>query len=236
MKDKPEWKTVEKWLHWDQNPWSEPEFCRVQGLVTLTEHTDSSGGFSCVPKFQKEFKKWGEEHPEGSIEGMSRSQTPFFIPENDAVQKRVTPICMPAGCLLIWDSRLPHQNYPNNNHQFRIVQYLTYFPVSQEQKAQEDKRKKLINKIETGIGGDVFPNILTPLGRCVYGLMDWCDIDNLEKINETTIYTPKNVVGLDLIEKAQKLEAEGEFMGAMNLYRQAFKLNPDLENLFVPSD
>lgn len=29
---RPEWRTKQSWLHWDQNPWSEPNFCRIQVL------------------------------------------------------------------------------------------------------------------------------------------------------------------------------------------------------------
>ena len=36
---KPEWLTEERWLHWDQHPFLEKDLRKIQGLVTLTEHT-----------------------------------------------------------------------------------------------------------------------------------------------------------------------------------------------------
>jgi hypothetical protein len=44
VRDKPEWKSKKNWLHWDQNPWQEPDFVRVQGLVALTNTPISRGG------------------------------------------------------------------------------------------------------------------------------------------------------------------------------------------------
>jgi len=58
--DKVDWETERNWVHWDQNPWLEPEFCRVQALFTLTDHTSISGGFHCIPGFTHYFKKYAE--------------------------------------------------------------------------------------------------------------------------------------------------------------------------------
>ncbi|CAF3981515.1 unnamed protein product, partial [Rotaria sp. Silwood1] len=36
------------------------------------------------------------------------------------------------GSLLVWDTRLPHGNYPNNSNQMRIIQYLHMAPIADE--------------------------------------------------------------------------------------------------------
>ena len=40
----PEWRTAASWLHWDQNPHTQPGFFRVQCIVCLTDNTCTSGG------------------------------------------------------------------------------------------------------------------------------------------------------------------------------------------------
>lgn len=36
IEKKDEWKTNGHWLHWDQNPFTEPNFVRMQGHLTLS--------------------------------------------------------------------------------------------------------------------------------------------------------------------------------------------------------
>lgn len=127
IEERPEWRTTRNWLHWDQNPWSNPNFYGVQGLVSLTESTATSGGFMTVPAFHREFMAWSAAHPEGSLEAKQSRQTlPFVVPQTDGMQKRRTRVPMPSGALLVWDSRMPHQNYPNEDTTWRICQYVTY--------------------------------------------------------------------------------------------------------------
>lgn len=61
----PEWKTDESWLHWDQNPWSEPDFVRLQAIACLTDDTKTLGGFARAPGFHKSLQRWGEKRPMG---------------------------------------------------------------------------------------------------------------------------------------------------------------------------
>lgn len=34
-----DWQTTGEWIHWDQNPWSEPDFTRIQAVLAISEHT-----------------------------------------------------------------------------------------------------------------------------------------------------------------------------------------------------
>jgi hypothetical protein len=67
------------------------------------------------------------------------------------------------GSLLIWDSRLPHGNFPNNSNSMRIVQYLHMAPV-----ADEAIRSYPLSK-------DDLPSEfrLTDLGKKLYGFKPW---------------------------------------------------------------
>ncbi|CAE7748270.1 unnamed protein product, partial [Symbiodinium pilosum] len=135
--ERPEWRTLENWLHWDQNPWTQPGFGWIQAFACLTEQTAESGGLLCAPGFHKRWKEWGEQHPEGSVYVDGKEITrafgqgnPFPVPSDDPVHAEVVRVCAPAGSLLLWDSRLPHQNFPNSSKEaWRIVLYMNFWPL-----------------------------------------------------------------------------------------------------------
>lgn len=116
----PKWKTDDGWLHTDQNPRTEKDFVRLQGILTFTESKeDSGGGFLCIPGFQHQWTEYcQEDHPDEHV-------CPFTS-KSDPIEEK---ICVKPGSLIIWDSRLPHANFPNESKtQFRFVQYITYYP------------------------------------------------------------------------------------------------------------
>lgn len=119
--ERPEWRTSRNWLHWDQNPWSSPGFTAVQGLLCLAGSSGSSGGFVTVPGFHREFAQWSQRHPAGSIPKRSSTMIPFPVPVEDEMQARRRKVLVPSGGLLVWDSRLPHENFPNEDHSWRIA-------------------------------------------------------------------------------------------------------------------
>lgn len=123
---RPEWRTSRNWLHWDQNPWSTPGFFAMQGLVGLSESSSTSGGFVTVPGFHREFSQWGKDHPEGSIAKRTAKMVPFPVPLEDEMQSRRVKVIVPPGALLVWDSRMPHENFPNEGETWRLVQYIMY--------------------------------------------------------------------------------------------------------------
>ena len=116
------WKTDDGWLHTDQNPKREPNFCRLQGLLSLSDSTETTGGFICIPGFQKEWNNYCKlDRPDQDV-------CPFLSAKDHRAEK----VFVRPGSLIIWDSRLPHCNYPNQSQKyFRLVQYITYFPASQ---------------------------------------------------------------------------------------------------------
>lgn len=69
---------------------------------------------------------------------------------------------MCVGSVVIWDSRLPHGNWPNDSDAFRMVFYLTYFPALSENPEHVSMRQSLVSCME-----DVER---TDLGRWVSGL------------------------------------------------------------------
>jgi len=145
--DRPDWisKEGKKWLHWDMNPftgaistatWAVQDVdknreyrLRVQGFLAVTDGKADNGGFFCVPGAHKLIRKWAKHHSEDSAM-RNRVLEPFtnaryYIPANDPMIDAGQEIAVRAGSLVIWNSALPHSNYPNRSSEFRMVQYLT---------------------------------------------------------------------------------------------------------------
>jgi len=172
--DRPDWKT-EPFIHWDQNPWDEPEFCRIQGVLAISEHNSTSGGFHCVPGFPPHFKEWAElnksKRDVGSLIDMNE-------PKTEAKAVRIT---MRKGSICCWDSRTPHGNWPNDNDKPRMVLYTALFPIPHDEKyemrmeAREAEIKhylKMRSKM-TELKNPHDPVELTDLGKKIHGLKRW---------------------------------------------------------------
>uniref|UniRef100_A0A7S4IBL5 Phytanoyl-CoA dioxygenase n=1 Tax=Vannella robusta TaxID=1487602 RepID=A0A7S4IBL5_9EUKA len=181
LKEK-DFSTTKNWLHWDQNGWSNSGFQSVQGVLTLTPHTESSGGFHCVPGFTHEFREYfdshaQDEHPNG-YDGLVE------VLPGDCIRERVRKITCPAGSMIIWDSRLPHGNYPNESDGFRAVQYITYHAYEPDSALmrKENLEREARNAYRTY--GDEWdeklppkdlqlPHLLSSIGRKVVGFEPW---------------------------------------------------------------
>lgn len=182
-KNNPEWKTMSSWLHWDQNPWNDHGFTRVQGFAQLSEGTGESGGLLLVPKAHKAFCQWGAEHPQGTVFYKDVEMTeqygkekPFMVPEKDPLQQQVCRVVAPAGSLVLWDSRIPHQNFPNTSaNEFRYIVYLNFQAKSEIPEEQlEDLKKSQYMRTKVlralGIDNGYWPFHLTQLGAELTGV------------------------------------------------------------------
>jgi len=220
----PKWKTLQSWLHWDKNPWKYPEFTKIQGLLTLTDHTEDSGGFCCVPGFHKKLSEWNTHNLDHYEK--NKYNVLIMVPENDKIQTQITKILAPAGSLIIWDSGLPHCNYPNNGYDFRIAQYITFESKSDCSDYTYDKLKT--NFFEAGIFRSMklnkFNDILTPLGRKI------TDFDYFE--NQYTI-SDKDVEAWKEFTMAMDCEKSGDHNQSIKHYSKASKLSKLLEEIYL---
>jgi len=234
-KDHPEWQTETSWLHWDQNPWTEPDFVRLQAIVCLTE---TSGGFACVPGFHREFREWGEQHPEGSVTvgGKAMDKTygvgqPFPVPYDDPCQQNVVRVVAPAGSIVVWDSRLPHQNFPNTDASaFRVVHY-SMMKVRDEESAKEMRRKlnqKRIIMDLLGEKGKRFPHRLSPTSRWVHCLEEPMSLE--EALRLFGVENQDNLRdAVKLVREAGELEEQGDIAGAIKCHRKSMHCYPEIE-------
>lgn len=136
--DKPDWETERSWIHFDLNPWMEPDFCRVQGVLALSDHTATSGGFHCIPGFPPYLTTWAKEHANITSNGCL-----IDIPKDDPVLAYVEKISMRPGSITIWDSRTPHGNFPNEDTSYRMCQYITFFPAPQDPKFLKPRQEEI---------------------------------------------------------------------------------------------
>jgi len=149
--NKSEWKTMENWLHWDLNPWTfetsaagyipnpnrevSPQnpvwgTTRVQGLLNFLDCPEENGGYHTVPGFNQRFFDWARDNEHHKTEFKGRNFVD--VPVDDLIRKEIVKIPMRAGSLFIWNSQLPHGNYPNDSHKFRMVQYIKMIPADND--------------------------------------------------------------------------------------------------------
>jgi Phytanoyl-CoA dioxygenase (PhyH) len=108
-------------LHWDTNLQLPIQF-KLQGLLYLTDVKHNSGAFHCVPGFQNQIENWLKNLPENTN------------PRELAIQElKPIPVLGNAGDFVIWHQALPHCATPNTSNLPRMVQYLTYFPLENQE-------------------------------------------------------------------------------------------------------
>ena len=217
----PDWKTKESWLHWDKNPWKYPTFNKVQGLLTLSDHTEDSGGFCCVPGFHHELLEWGQKNLE--YKKNNEYHPIVMVPKEDEMQQRIKKILAPAGSLIIWDSGLPHCNYPNTGYNFRIAQYITF-------EVRNDNSDRIYGNLKTNFfEAKVFKNqkftqIITPLGR---------QITNFDEFEKLYNVTEKDVEAWKELCKATDCEKAGKHNESIVHYTKASKLSKLLNEIYL---
>lgn len=229
--EKPEWRTSKNWLHWDQNPWSTPGFFAMQGLLCLSGSSANSGGFATVPGFHLEFASWAEANPEGSIPKRNKKMVPFPVPLEDEMQERRVKVLVPSGGLLVWDSRMPHENFPNQDHCWRIVQYVTC-----KRMAAEDLQRRAAAwhaGLRTGLVPAAFARRFSPEEQLRLG-MACHDLPLLEKAIEAgELLSQEALEASAKLRRAYRLkqtaETPNELQEAMQLFKDAFAVNPELK-------
>lgn len=231
--ERPEWRTSRNWLHWDQNPWATPGFFALQGLVMLTEGTATSGGFVTVPGFHRELPRWAEEHPEGTVLKCSRSTPPpITVPPKDEMQGRRVKVLVPRGALLIWDSRMPHENFPNRDESWRLCQYITH-------KRLDDAGLRLRSEawhacLRTGLVPASFARRFSASEQALLGMAAREeDVATLRHaLEEGEGLAPEAVDAARQLKRAYRLMqtamAPSELLEAKELFRAAFATNPAL--------
>lgn len=124
------------WLHSDQRP-SDCGFKCFQGAVALT--SNEARTFQCVPQSHLKLQGYYQKYPPKDASRFQKA--PHFL-EYDATSEATT-VPLKMGQILIWDSRLLHQNvYGAGCGEKRLVAYVSYLPRRGCSATQKSKRLK----------------------------------------------------------------------------------------------
>lgn len=172
-----EWQTTGSWIHWDQNPWEEPDFVRIQAVLAISEHTESSGGFHCVPGFCPHMQQWAAAHEE-----YRTGSDLISVPTGDPIRQHLQRVPMRAGSVVLWDARTPHGNYPNRSENWRMCQYLGFHPAPSAA-AQPGIVATRQDYMRLQHQNERLPpcTTTTPLARKLVGLDPWPTSDEFEQ-------------------------------------------------------
>jgi hypothetical protein len=150
----PTWKTNGGWNHVDQNPKIKPDRCCIQGLFSLTDQNEKTGGLIVYPRTHLRFTELSDV-TKNSRDGLMVPDTHSIMNQGKTLGKLVH--CR-AGDLILWDSRTVHCNSPavaieeRNKDEpvdfIRIVAYVSMSPSSfihgQTLEEFQEKRKQMV--------------------------------------------------------------------------------------------
>jgi len=136
---------VNSFLHSDQSPrrnmlWS------YQGLISLTENDDESGGFVCIPKTHLIHNKFFKENFNESDRRFNGDWILFTKDEKEKYDKMLGSSCcykinVKAGDFILWDSRTFHCNTVPTKKVIRACCYICMLPKSKVPDNIKEKRK-----------------------------------------------------------------------------------------------
>lgn len=171
------------WLHVDQAP-KHADFRCVQGFIALTTNEQST--LEVVPGSHL---TWGSYCRRL---GLCGSKAWVKIPEPMSTVK----VPAAAGDLVLWDSRLVHQNQYGTGDE-RMVQYLSYLPRHAATKTQLKKRSLYYNDRKT-TSHWAYPQTVNSLQPQTYG-------DPSRKIDYSTVVDPYSYMHSTLVPEINKL-------------------------------
>lgn len=98
------------------------------------------------------------------------ARNPFPVPADDPCRADVVRVTAPKGSVVLWDGRLPHQNFPNTDASaLRVVHYLHFQKSDAAAAAARNEwlcKRHFVMKA-VGEKGSFFPHALSDLGRKV---------------------------------------------------------------------
>ncbi|WP_077038341.1 phytanoyl-CoA dioxygenase family protein [Pelomonas sp. KK5] len=164
-------------IHWDADTTLDPLPINVQGVLALSDTSEATGGFQCLPELFEHFQGWRRTAPQGRN---------GFRPDLDTVPWPLRFVPMKAGDLLIFNSLLAHGIRPNTSaDQVRLAQYISFAPAQGHDPALRDERVRAWHDCEAP-QGFAFPGdprgwektrygraSLSELGEKILGERDW---------------------------------------------------------------
>lgn len=201
---RPHWQTESQWLHWDQNPWEEPDFVRIQMVLAISPHLHNTGGFHCIPGAARQWQQWSRHNPP---KHGARGESLVDLPRDDPMRFHTQRITMRPGSAVLWDSRTPHGNFPNTSTSWRMCQYMGFHPAPTPEHNPSIAKNRLadMKNLVSNHGGKREPRIpgsvlSSQLHRQLIGLEAW---EGDRKYHPLTDFTLSQI---GLREDAHQLE------------------------------
>jgi len=140
------------WFHTDQSSRRRGLHC-VQGSMNLIDSEDNDGGFVVIPGSHLYHDEFFKIHDIGVSQDWykySKTDLEWFYKTKGLKIKKVN---VPAGALILWDSRLIHCNHPLNPRQldknrYRMCIYVCYTPRSWATEEILKKKQEAFNDIK----------------------------------------------------------------------------------------
>jgi ectoine hydroxylase-related dioxygenase (phytanoyl-CoA dioxygenase family) len=162
-------------IHTDVDTTLDPLPVNVQGVVSLVDADDETGGFQCVPEQFRNFEEWKKRQP-SNRNGFKADISGFDVQS----------VHLKAGDLLIFNSLLAHGIRPNTSeNKARLAQYISMTPWEPENVRLREDRILSWRERKAPLGV-AFPGDprewertkyevaeLTPLGRRLLGVDLW---------------------------------------------------------------
>lgn len=161
-------KTSQGWFHVDQGRKLLGFHC-VQGLVSLTDCNENTGGFCVIPGSH-------HQHTELMKSAATNSQNFVMVPADSPIlaSQQILPVCY-AGDMILWDSRTVHCNTPalvespNTpvDQLLRIVGYICMTPTSfidrngDNELSRQEVLETRVRLYERNIGTSHWPHLIT---------------------------------------------------------------------------
>lgn len=164
--------------HVDQNPLTHPEFAYLQGILALKDMDESNGLFTFAPNshlFFTDYVAW------------AKPDDWFIVHWGNKGFDLIAPR-LKEGQMIIWDSRITHTRFREDPKNVRFGALLSFIPAAEDPKLI-DLRLKCFEEGIGWIDHDAGlratsspryehslreqPEILTELGRKLYGLDLW---------------------------------------------------------------
>jgi Phytanoyl-CoA dioxygenase (PhyH) len=162
-------------IHWDVDTSLSPLPIGVQGVLSLVDSDNETGGFQCVPELFRTLERWRAAQP---------ADRNVWRPDVTGFQ--IVNVPMQSGDLLIFNSLLAHGIRPNvSADRVRIAQYISMYPAEEQDLAERDARVRSWREREAPQRA-AFPGdprdwertryetaTLTALGERLLGLRSW---------------------------------------------------------------
>jgi hypothetical protein len=161
-------------IHWDIDTSLTPIPVNVQGVLSLSDTSEATGGFQCIPALYRNFNEWVKTQP---------ADRDPFMPDISGFD--IEKIITKTGDLLIWNSMLAHGIRPNHADQPRLAQYISMMPAQENNESLRQWRIQSWRE-KRPPEGYAFPGDprnwehqyaetakLTELGEKLLGLKEW---------------------------------------------------------------